>query len=74
MGPVQFDLGRLRRVLGELRKHDDGRLPTLEQLSQYQNELLDGTLAVSLQELSAIPDELAVHLPTPIPSIPKSGK
>lgn len=74
VGPAQFDLGRLRKVLGELRQRNNGRWPTLEQLSQYQSELLNGTLAVSLQQLSAIPDELAVHLPTPVPSIPQSGK
>jgi iron uptake system EfeUOB component EfeO/EfeM len=71
VGPVQFELARLRRVLGSLRARNGGRWPTLNQLSQYQNELLDGTLAASLQALSAIPDELAVHLPTPIPTIPK---
>jgi high-affinity iron transporter len=74
VGPVQFDLTRLRRVLDRLRAANGGTWPTLEQLSQYHNELLDGTLSAALQALSAIPDELAVHLPTPIPSIPKAGR
>lgn len=74
VGPVQFDLRRLSDVLDRLRTLHHGRWPTLEQLSQYQNEQLDGTLAVSLQQLSTIPDELAVHLPTPIPSIRKAGR
>lgn len=74
VGPVQFDLGRLGRVLRRLRADNGGAWPTLQQLSQYQGELLDGTLSAALQALSAIPDELAVHLPTPIPSIPKDGR
>jgi iron uptake system component EfeO len=74
VGAVQFDLRRLRNVLRQLRSRHHGHWPTLEQLSQYQEEQLDGTLAVALQQLSTIPDELAVHLPTPIPSIPKPGK
>ncbi len=74
VGPVQFDLARLGRVLGQLRARDGGSWPTLEQLSQYHGELLDGTLSAALQALSAIPDELAVHLPTPIPSIPEGDR
>lgn len=74
VGPVQFDLARLGRVLRRLRHANGGSWPTLEQLSQYRNELLDGALSAALQALSAVPDELAVHLPTPIPSIPKAGR
>ncbi|HEY1688649.1 MAG TPA: EfeM/EfeO family lipoprotein [Solirubrobacteraceae bacterium] len=69
VGPVGYYLAQLKRVLRRLRARHHGSWPTVSQLTQYENEQLDGTLSATLQALSAIPEQLAVHLPEPIPTL-----
>lgn len=73
-GRVEFYLGRLKGVLGRVRAKHGNSWPTVGELTQYENELLDGTLSATLQQLAAIPGELEVHLPIPVPPIPKGHR
>jgi iron uptake system EfeUOB component EfeO/EfeM len=69
---VDSTMLRLDRVLASLRGAHGGRWPALEQLSQNEAELLDGTVGVAAEALDQLPGALETKLPAPIPSLPRS--
>ncbi|HEV7939009.1 MAG TPA: EfeM/EfeO family lipoprotein [Solirubrobacteraceae bacterium] len=68
---VKTELAALRSAIASLAAAHGGRLPSNEQLTQAQSELLDGTLGGTLEALSQVPGALETELPPQIPQIPK---
>jgi iron uptake system EfeUOB component EfeO/EfeM len=68
---VETELATLRSAIASLAAAHGGRLPSNEQLTQAQAELLDGTLGGALEALSQVPGALETELPPQIPQIPK---
>lgn len=68
---VKTELAALRTVMASLAAAHGGRLPSNEQLTQAQAELLDGTLGGTLEALSQVPGALETELPPQIPQIPR---
>jgi len=67
LGVAQYWLARMARALDRVRR-PDGTYPTLDELSQSQRALLQGTLAGTCAALSAVPDTLELN---PLPRIPR---
>lgn len=67
---VDSALLRLDGVLAALHRAHHGRWPTLDQLSQDEAELLDGTVGAAAEALDQAPGALETKLPPPIPPIP----
>lgn len=68
---VKTELATLRAAIASLAAAHGGRLPSNEQLTQAQAELLDGALGGALEALSQVPGALETELPPEIPQIPK---
>lgn len=68
---VKTELAILRAAIASLAAAHGGRLPSNEQLTQAQAELLDDTLGGALEALSQVPGALETELPPQIPQIPK---
>jgi high-affinity iron transporter len=68
---VKSELATLRAAIASLAAAHGGRLPSIEQLTQAQGELLDGALGGALEALSQVPGALETELPPQIPQIPK---
>jgi high-affinity iron transporter len=68
---VRTELAALRSAIASLAAAHDGHLPSNEQLTQTQAELLDGTLGGTLEALSQVPGALETELPPQVPQIPK---
>jgi iron uptake system EfeUOB component EfeO/EfeM len=67
---VDTGLQHLGSVMATLRREHGGQYPTLDQLTQRQSEVLNGTLGGTLEALSQVPGALETRLPPPIPSLP----
>ncbi len=67
---VDTGLAQLETVMAQLRREHGGQYPTLDQLTQRQSEVLNGTLGGTLEALSQVPGALETRLPVKIPSLP----
>jgi iron uptake system EfeUOB component EfeO/EfeM len=67
---VDTELRSVRAVMATLAAAHGGRLPSNQELTQHQTEMLDGTLGGALEALSQIPGQLETELPPAIPQIP----
>ncbi|HEY1510115.1 MAG TPA: EfeM/EfeO family lipoprotein [Solirubrobacteraceae bacterium] len=67
LGQVQVWLGRLQKVLTQVRDEHHGSWPSLAQLSTAQHDQVNGTLAGTLGALSLVPGTLET---TTLPNIP----
>jgi iron uptake system EfeUOB component EfeO/EfeM len=71
---VDSALARLDGVLATLRRAHAGRWPTLDALSQYETELLDGSVGAAAEALDQVPGALETKLPAPIPALPSPAR
>jgi len=71
---IDAELAALRAVMGTLAREHGGRLPTIQQLSKRQSELLDGTLGGTLEALSRVPVVLEAETPLAATKIPAREK
>jgi high-affinity iron transporter len=67
LGQVQVWLGRLQKVLAQVRDEHDSNWPSLYQLTTAQHDQVNGTLAGTLGALSLVPGTLET---TTLPNIP----
>jgi iron uptake system EfeUOB component EfeO/EfeM len=67
---VDSALARLDGVLATLRHTHHERWPTLAQLGQREDELLNGTVGAAAEALDQVPGALETKLPPPIPPLP----
>jgi hypothetical protein len=67
---VDTELRTVRSAMSALAAAHGGRLPSNEELTQSQAELLDGTLGGALEALSQVPGVLEAEPPPTIPQIP----
>jgi high-affinity iron transporter len=67
---VQAEHETLRGAFRSIAEEHGGRLPTNEQLTQRQSELLDGTLGGALEALSRVPVVLEAEAPVGNVKIP----
>ncbi len=68
---VDTEFATLRSALATIAAAHGGRLPSNEQLTQQQAELLDGTLGGALEALAEVPGVLETEAPPQIPQIAK---
>jgi high-affinity iron transporter len=66
---VRSELGLLSSAIAQIR-HNHGGWPALNQLSMYEHERLNGTLAGALTALELLPGTLETKTPAPIPQLP----
>jgi hypothetical protein len=72
LAETEYWLAHLGAALRSVRR-PDGTLPTLDQLSTVERERLDGTLAGTLNALSAVPGTLETRAVRQIPLIAGGG-
>lgn len=69
-GEVRTELLMLRGVLESIRRHHDGRYPSLSELGQYEHEQLNGYVAGALSALEEMPGTLETTIRRPVPRLP----
>jgi iron uptake system EfeUOB component EfeO/EfeM len=69
---LEAELTALRSELSAIASAHGGRLPSNQQLTQQQSELLEGALGGALEALAQVPEALEVEPATQPPRIPRS--
>jgi iron uptake system EfeUOB component EfeO/EfeM len=70
---VRSELALLHAAIARIRR-DHGGWPALDQLSTYEHELLNGTLAGALGALELLPGTLETKTPAPTPRLPAPSR